>query len=72
MDILIIKIMGMVFPLDSLIFQMVTCAFIPRGIYIYFSFTYIQITGIFKGSIEKLEGEISSFLTEMAFPPPFV
>ena len=42
---------------------------LPQGFFIYFSF---NIRWFFSGFIEKLEGKISSFLTEIAFPHPFV
>ena len=50
---------------DSLIFHLVKCGFIPSGIFILFLF---KIRLIFNGFIEKLNSEISSFLTGMAFP----
>ena len=52
------------FPIDSMIFQMVKCAFIPSGIFHLF---FLKYSIIFNGFILKLQGEISSFLTGMAF-----
>ena len=41
----------------------------PQGFFIYFFF---EIWWILNGFIEKIQGKISSFLTGMAFPHPFV
>ena len=48
--------------LDSLIFYLVKCAFLPAGIFYLFSFNKRRF---FNGFIEKLQKEIPSFLMEM-------